>query len=265
MWPINSEVGCNIDDIFKDIGIEYIVPHKLINYLLVNFYRVGLIRRLYSLYKFLSNILFDAAIFDGDIVDYHVQNKLKKIDTVTSKSTVLVASCQAFNDSHYMTDFFEYLKGEFNRNQFNSFIFSDYISDRVDKELAKMPPSYVGIHIRRTDNFDTIKHGSDASYIYEIDKCLSLNEDQKFFLATDSEETKQYFRNRYGQSIFTMNTVLERNTVEGIRAGVVEMLLLSKSTKIICSLVSSYSTAATLLGNVKEVIYIDSFMKDEAL
>lgn len=263
VWPVNAELGCGMNDIFANMGIDYKTPNKFINYILANIYRAGLVRRFFRLYKFLSSLFFDAVILDGDIIDYHVVNKLKKINKLNTKSTLLVASCLAFNDEQQIANFFDYLKDEPNRPQLNSFVFSDYINNRVNEEYNKIGCPYIGIHIRRTDNFNTIKYGEDANYIYEIEKCLAVNKEQKFFLATDSEKTKQFFKAKYGHRIHTVNSILERDSVEGIQAGVIEMLLLSKSEKIICSLISSYSNTAILIGKVKEAIYVDSFLKTE--
>ena len=263
VWPINSELGCDIIDIFSNIGIDYKRPNKIFSYVLSTVYRVGAVRRFFKIYKFITSLFFDAVILDGDIIDYDVVNKLKKIDRLDNKSNLIVAACMSFNDEQYTANFFNYLKDEINRPQLNSFVFSNYINDRVHQEYNKISHPYIGIHIRRTDNFDAIKHGDEANYIQEIERCLAINQDQKFFLATDSEKTKEYFKTRYGQRIYTMNSVLERNSKEGIQAGVIEMLLLSKSDKIICSLISSYSNAAILIGKEKKVMYVDSFLKTE--
>lgn len=263
VWPINSDLGCGLEDIFQSVGIDYKIPNKFISYILANVYRVGMIKRFYGIYKSVSSLFFNTVVFDGDIIDYNVINKLKKIERLSNKSNLMIASCMSFNDEQYGINFFEYLKDEINRPQLNSFVFNSYIINKVDQEYNKIGFPYIGIHIRRTDNFDAIKHGDDANYIYEIEKCIKMNESQKFFLATDSEKTKVYFKNKYGQRLYTVDSLLERDSVKGVQAGVIEMLLLSKSDKIICSLISSYSNAAILIGKVKQVLYVDSFLKTE--
>jgi hypothetical protein len=57
-----------------------------------------------------------------------------------------------------------------------------------------------------------------------------------------------------------MNHKLSRADKEGVYAAVIELLLLSRATGMICSMISSYSNAAILIGDIKEVEYVDSFL-----
>lgn len=238
VWPINEDLGCDIVDIFESIGIDYSVPPRWIHYLLTRFYRLSAISRFYRAYKWLSGIFFDKSVFDRDIWE---SNTDIKIDS--NASTLLVATCLAFNDQ-----------------DFSLFRFIDYLKNKVDLEYGRIGEKYIGVHIRRTDHANTIKHSPDKNYFSQIDKCLSENPRIIFFLASDDEETKTVFKKKYLDRIYTLNYKLARNDLEGIYGGVVELILLSKSSKIICSVISSYSMAAISIGNIKDVIFVDSFI-----
>jgi hypothetical protein len=260
VWPVNSDLGCDITDIFESIGMEYSVPPKWLRFILINVYRTGAIRRFYTFYKFFSGLFFSNSIFDRDIIDETQSNQLNTVKWNSDGSTILVATCLAFGEQHSQLEVADYLKNEDSRELFKSFRFTDYLRNEVDREYNKIGESYIGIHIRRTDHIDIIKNNPYQSYLTVIDRFVKENPAQKFFLATDSEETKQYFLNEYRNMFHTVNYKLGRADLEGIYGGIIELLLLAHSTKIICSIISSYSNTAILIGNVEEVAYVDKFL-----
>ncbi|MFD2937236.1 O-fucosyltransferase family protein [Spirosoma flavum] len=261
-WPINEALGCDMTDIFESIGIDYSVPPRWIQYLLTKIYRPGAINKYYTLFKLISKIFSDKSIFDDDIIDYKT-NKLKKIAFNSNDATILVASCLAFGNYNEQSSYDEYLKDEESRLFFKFFKFNDHIERKVNKEYHRIGEPFIGIHIRRTDHVDLIKQNPIENYLKQIDKAISENKVQKFFLATDDINIKNTFINKYGNRIYTFNSKLNRNNVEGIHGAVIELILLSLSSKIICSIISSYSNAAVLIGAPKEVLYIEaSLFKD---
>jgi len=263
VWPVNSDLGCDITDIFESIGMEYSVPPKWIRYLLVNFYRTGAIKRFYRFYKLFSQLFFSNSIFDRDIIDDASANPLKAVKWNSEASCILVATCLAFHEQDTGSDVATYLKNEVNRELFKSFRFTDYLINEVNREYGKMGKPYIGIHVRRTDHADIIKNNPYESYLDKINKFLLEDPDQKFFLATDSDETKKYFLNKYFDKFYTVGYKLGRSDLEGIYGGVIELLLLANSKKIICSIISSYSNTAVLIGDIRDVTYVDKFLSEK--
>jgi hypothetical protein len=163
VWPNNSDLACDISDIFKDIGIDYYVPSKWLAYLLTRIYRPGAIAKYYQIYKSLSRTFFNCTIFDDDTPraniisggipayanpdDAYLRNSnplmVKKRDT-----RILVATCFAFGSN-------------LNLKLFN---FTNSLIQKADTEYKKIGESYIGIHIRRTDHFDVIKHSPFKNY-----------------------------------------------------------------------------------------------------
>lgn len=238
VWPIDSDLGCDIYDIFKSVGVEYSVPPKLIHYILTKIYRIGAIKKYYKFYKLFSKLFSDSSIFDDDI--WKANRQLNVNQEVT---TILVASCLAFNEQ-----------------DFKLFKFTDYLELESDREYKKIGNSYIGIHIRRTDHVNATMYSPDQNYLAQINSCIQNNPEQKFFLATDDWETKKYFEERYEKLIYTLDLKLGRKDLEGIHGAIIELILLSRSKKIICSAISSYSTAAVLLGDIRETIFVDTFL-----
>jgi hypothetical protein len=234
VWPKNSTLGCDITDIFESIGINYYVPQKWIHYMIAQIYRHGAIRRFYKIYKLISRIFFDSSIFDADI-EYNNQ-----LESNINDKTILVATCFAFGSKH----------------DYKLFNFTDYLKKKAEKEFQKINGPYIGIHIRRTDHVDIIQQSPLEKYMDQIDKSLLDHPTQKFFLATDDETVKNYLTHKYKRLIYTFNHTIGRIDIQGIYGAVIELLLLSKSTKLICSALSSYSDTAILIGDIKEVINV---------
>ena len=71
-----------------------------------------------------------------------------------------------------------------------------------------------------------------------------------FFVATDSEFEKVKLRDVYGPRILTFDAPLNRHTMEGMRAGFVDFLALSRCSEILASYHSSFSEKASEFGGV---------------
>ncbi|TLV03711.1 hypothetical protein [Dyadobacter luticola] len=241
VWPVNADLGCDITDIFESIGMPYTRPSRFVNFLLSNLYRLTLISKFFGLYKLFSKLFADYSVFDDDI--YGAKNKL---EISNEYDTILVASCLSFSTQDY-----------------SLFRFNVNLRNEVARETAKIGQEYIGIHIRRTDHKDTIQHSPDENYLKHIDHCILANPQQKFFLATDDLPTKAFFTSHYEGRIFTLDSKMGRGNLEGINAAIVEMLMLSQSTKLLCSAISSFSTAAILLGNIRDVVFVDTFVEKD--
>jgi len=262
-WPVNEALGCELTDIFQSIGMEYSVPPQWLNLLLTNIYRPGTNSRFYGFLKFFSKLFSGQTLFDSDIRDDQT-NRVKQLKISSEESTVLVATCFPFGDQAVEETYNDYMKNEELAEQFANFKFSEILKERVKQEYQKIGEQYVGIHIRRTDHVHTTRDSPDENYIVQIDRYLAENPTQKFLLATDDEPTKVFFKQKYGELMHVFNHKIGRDDLEGIYGGVVELLMLAHSSKIICSCKSSYSNTAIVLGGIKEIVYIDTHVFDMA-
>ncbi|WP_461450187.1 O-fucosyltransferase family protein [Mucilaginibacter sp.] len=231
-WPNNSELGCEITDIFKSIGLNYKIPSKLNYFILVQLYRHGAVKKFYRLYKFFSKLFFDKTVFDND-------TEFNRPEISENDDAILVSTCFAFRDL-----------------DLTQFKFIDHLNKKTDEFYNLIGGDYIGIHVRRTDHSAIIKLSPLENYLLQIDKCILNNPQQKFYLATDDINTKNLLVEKYGERLYTSDHKLSRENLEGIHGAVIELLLLSKATHIICSSMSSYSDTAILIGNINNVIFV---------
>ena len=117
-----------------------------------------------------------------------------------------------------------------------------------------MGKNTIGIHIRRTDNLESIQHSPIKKFIDYIYTAIRNNDNQKFYLATDDLSVKEEFIKLFGDKIITMDCVLRRDSEEGIKSALLELYILSSCSKIIGSYYSSYSELAAQIGNIPLVV-----------
>lgn len=106
----------------------------------------------------------------------------------------------------------------------------------------------IGMHIRRTDNIDSINKSPIELFVEAGREELAAHPDAKIFLATDSEDVKKEMRQHFGEHIITSTAEATRDSVAGIRAGLAEMYALSLTHKIYGSAGSSFSEMASWIG-----------------
>ncbi len=106
----------------------------------------------------------------------------------------------------------------------------------------------VGVHIRRTDHSNAVTESPREAFVQAIEREIKSDENTRFYLASDDETEKQYFRNRFGSDrMITYSFELNREKPEGIRGAVIEALLLGAGSKIYGTKGSSYSQLAAAL------------------
>jgi hypothetical protein len=123
----------------------------------------------------------------------------------------------------------------------------DNIRRIVDQRMFKNG-NIIGIHIRRTDNMLSIQNSPDELFVRLMREEISRNKDVRFYLASDSDETKRKMLCEFSDRIIISNNFLNRSTKMGIIDAYIELLLLSKCSKIYGSYGSTYSMLASLLN-----------------
>lgn len=117
----------------------------------------------------------------------------------------------------------------------------------------------VGVHIRRGDTKKCpyghmYKSLSDEPFITKLEKELSLNPGVKFLLSTDCEQTFKKFKAIFDDRIisYPKSFVKSEFGAEKLnqKDALIELMLLSKTTKIIGSHWSSFSQMASDIGNI---------------
>lgn len=130
----------------------------------------------------------------------------------------------------------------------------------------------IGLHLRRRD-FLLATDGrgrvsSDEQFFKKMQEIIEKKPDTKFFLATDCFITRKKFIKKFpGKIIFFPNNNPDKSTPEATQAGLIDILLLSKTNHILGSFLSSFAEVAWWFGGAKAKVEIigDEKSKKQAL
>lgn len=238
-WRVNHELAAKFDDIFlprPELALHY--PSGLGYSLLYspprkkNIYLSALSLKRFGLY----------------ISDFNAKSQKimasENADEMIFKETK--SAIEAERDCYFQSGciYYKFMDEEYRK----LFRFSDGIDDMATDIIDNLGNDVVGIHIRRTDNSQSILHSPDSLFFEEIDKRIAENPDVRFYLATDDETVKRRFKEKYGDRLATSITPASRTSKYGIIDAAVEMCILSKTKEIIGSHYSSFSEAASIIG-----------------
>jgi hypothetical protein len=167
---------------------------------------------------------------------------------------------QMKNISEYWSTYFK--KNIFIKtySRFYQSIYSEYKKFLPNKEIVKLSNvileqfanQMVGVHIRRTDNKDSILRSTSQLFENEIIGMLKLNSNLKFYLSTDSENEKKYFTNLFPGKVISNNCEFDRNSGLSIKHALIDLLCLSKCNVILGSYYSSFSEVAITYNGLKD-------------
>ena len=125
------------------------------------------------------------------------------------------------------------------------------ISNMVKKRKSELGlTSYIGIHIRRTDNKISKEQSTTQGFIQYIEYCENQSIDNQYYLSTDDKEEAVQLKKVFGDKINYVSSSVRRNKPASIEAALVDMLMLSKSRKVIGSYWSSFSEVAAAYNGV---------------
>lgn len=187
----------------------------------------------------IAPIKFDTRIYTSDFIRLRQEGLLE--DKMRKGRRIVIESCHEFGDYY----------SALSRN----FIPQPDIMQSVEEYVAKKFSTHtIGVHIRRTDNTLAIQKSPLSLFIDAMQREIDSCEDANFYVATDDAQTKRELREIFGDRILTMDTVCNRDSVEGMKDAVKEMWLLSRTSKIYGCFYSSYSVIASKLSNIPLVI-----------
>lgn len=113
----------------------------------------------------------------------------------------------------------------------------------------------IGIHIRRTDHVEAIQNSSLVEFERVIDFEIQKNSKVLFYLASDDLDTELYLEAKYGNRMIRFSSKeYVRQCRQGIIDAAIDLVCLSRTTKIYGSFSSSYSEMAAKLGRIPLVI-----------
>lgn len=151
----------------------------------------------------------------------------------------------------YIESYFSFLPAAEDQSSFYQiFAPSEQVMQKARPLFSQIRPDTIGLHIRRTDHAVAIQHSPLSAFTDRIDKCLHENLSTTFFAATDDPEVERQLLSAYPHSVI-VNTSKQftRKSSDGIIDAYVDILCLSRCTKIIGSYGSSFSQIASKLSN----------------
>jgi hypothetical protein len=118
-----------------------------------------------------------------------------------------------------------------------------------------LPLATIGVHVRRGDHVDEFGQSKDEYFMAAMRGIRQRRPDVKFFLATDVADTEQRFRQAFGDSLLAVpKTWKGRADARGVREGLIDLLLLSRTSAILGNIHSSFSQVAGRLGARRMIV-----------
>lgn len=167
--------------------------------------------------------------------DSHNQHDITKLINTNDKKDLMLISCFSMSQ-HYPI------------NQL--FIPKRTIMEEINRIVENYSANTFGVHIRRTDNKESIRRSPTESFIELMDREIAKDNNARFFVASDDNTTKKLLKARYPQNVITPPSLTDRNSIEGMQAAVIELFCLSKTKKVFGSCYSSYSEIAAEIGGI---------------
>lgn len=121
----------------------------------------------------------------------------------------------------------------------------------IDRYRSSFGKHIMGIHIRRTDNIESVRYSPIQGFFEIMDAELIKNPETNFYLATDSPDDEKLMQSRYKGHIISHEKDLSRNSEKGIQDALIDLYCLSNTQKIIGSYFSSFSEVAAQIRNIE--------------
>lgn len=129
------------------------------------------------------------------------------------------------------------------------------LEERIDKIVQNFPFNTIGVHIRRSDNQRSIANASIEDFKEKMREEINYNPRVVFYLATDDAIVKNEIKKEFGERIIAPEFELSRGSTKGMKDALVDLICLSRTSRIIGSFYSSYTEMAASIGDISlEVI-----------
>ncbi|WP_373540204.1 hypothetical protein [Chamaesiphon sp.] len=244
IWQLNADLNCRFEDLFElPSSIDRIVQidtSDLFSRLVEKICRTkigGMIQSLYFKYVLKS---FDLVLTFDRMESYHARDYIGcDFQQLAADKRVYIATVHRFYPSAH---------------PFANFVPVERLQ-RIITEIATNFDRVIGVHIRRTDNHQSLASSPTTAFIELMQAEISLDNNTKFFVATDSqleeEQLKQTFPNRI---ITYQKQSLDRDDPVAIEDAVIDLYCLSKCRKLIGSYYSSFTDTAHQIEGIDYTI-----------
>lgn len=123
------------------------------------------------------------------------------------------------------------------------------LEQSITSECSKWAQrTVIGIHIRRTDHALAKSQSPTKRFVVAMREMSAAEPQLAYYLSTDDEQVKTQLQSEFGDRLFTRSIPLSRSNTAGMQEAVIDLFLLSRTSKIIGSHASSFSAVAAEIG-----------------
>lgn len=245
IWQCDDTLNAKFEELFENINMldgKIIYPSNLVYNLKYSIPR----KKNLFISKFLLS-KFGGYRFDER---YYYPSTLNMCENEEDFKTAVQKICESGKDFYISSGLMYYeFEDSLYRQLFNP-------KEEIKKEAWEIinperGHHLIGMHIRRTDNKQSISCSPDELFINVAKNELMKSSQNVIYLATDDEIVKRKFKNLFGEKVIVDVAVASRKSLEGMKSAMKELYILSSCEKIYGSYYSSFSEAASLLGDVE--------------
>lgn len=229
IWVNNYELNCDYDRLFLPMeGVTVTVKSYI-----PKWNKIGLSLRAKKLKRTYEN--FDIQLSDKEIVELRsLKSDLVKL--IKDAPTVFINTCEHFYGDH---SFLAYM------------LPTPEVLLEVERRLSKMSKTrFYGVHIRRGDNEMSKEKSPTIDFVERLKKIQLERADVHFYLSTDDKGEAKILQKMVGANLYYFSAGQNRDNPKNIETALVDLLMLSKSERILGSYWSSFSEVASQYSGV---------------
>jgi hypothetical protein len=226
-WPVNGDLGCEFEDLFTN-RFNHVTEKTM-----AAMFDTAVTMKVYNAWK-TQTLRSNALSPDGD----------PEFNLVVIKAW----SYPMYEKEPFCTELYNEITG-----QLLSLTPRDEIAEAA--RAVSLPDPVIGVHVRRGDTLDVFGKSKDEHFFALMRAMLHRHPAVHFFLATDDAATEETFRREFGSTIISAaKSWRPRSEFHGVREGLIDLLLLSRTSAIIGTHHSSFSRTAGRIGDIHVVI-----------
>jgi hypothetical protein len=105
---------------------------------------------------------------------------------------------------------------------------------------------------------EAILKSPTSAFIEKMVEEIELNKNVVFYLATDCRFVEKKLVQQFGEKVITAQRIYSRMNTRGIQDALVDILCLSKTSKVLGSFNSTFTNLAAELGSIDKIIITKS-------
>ncbi len=247
IWQMNADLNCRFEELWeispKIAKITQVDTRDLLSRAIEKITRTKIGGILQDIYLRSIAKSFDLVLTYDRMEDYHNQ------DYHNCDFAEMVAGKRVFiNAIHRFYDA---------ERPFGDFVPIDSLQQTIDA-LVENFDRVIGVHIRRTDNQQSVAWSSTERFIELMQAELNSEAQTMFFVATDSPAEEKRLHQVFPNSIIThKKRSLDRSDCYAIQDAAIDLYCLSNCRKLIGSYWSSFTDTAHQIKGIEYIIVKD--------